>query len=80
MAWPKLDGELRCNTYVGVISLTNTTSPFDVSERGDQDTLCPPTANVQGSKMLQCQFESLFLKVLALILVKQVAIHYWRPI
>ena len=46
MAWPKLDGELRCNTYVGVISLTNTTSPLDVSERGDQDSICPPTANV----------------------------------
>ena len=46
MAWPKLDGEIRCNFYVGVISLTNTTSPLDVSERGDPDSLCPPTANV----------------------------------
>merc|ERR1711937_581075 len=46
MAWPKLEGERHCNTYVGVINLTwqNATSPYDVSGLGDQDSLCPPAA------------------------------------
>ena len=53
MASAKLVDELSCNNYAGVISLTNTTSPFDATGLGEQGSLCPPLANVKGLKMRQ---------------------------
>ena len=85
MASAKLVDELSCNNYAGVISLTNTTSPFDATGLGEQGSLCPPLANVKGFKTRPENkkvlfFEVYFQLVKILILVKLVAIQCLRQI